>query len=123
MRSRRSGPRSVVASPAAGAHPERLLADSNLDWGQDYLRLAETAPRRHIDRLRILFAGTILLQNHLPPAVGHRLTPEERGPGWCALSEGALASDPAARAGAYDWLKDYACTRVGQAIRLYRVPR
>ena len=110
---------------AAGAHPERILGDSNLDWGQDGLRLADRMNRPGIDRMAILFSGTIELENHLGNRrrIGRALLPGDRGPGWYALSEQALAMSAEARRGAYAWLDDYALTRIGKSIRLYHVPR
>jgi len=110
---------------AAGPHPERILSDSNLDWGQDWLRLTDVIARRHIRPISVLFSGTVLLQNHLADR-GAELVPlaeDRRAPGWYALPEGALATDPDARRGAYAWLDDYAFARIGKSIRLYHVPR
>lgn len=110
---------------AAGAHPERILQDSNLDWGQDYLRLAETIDREHIRRCAVFFSGTVVLQKHLsdPRAELRPASSGDRSPGWYAVPEGVLAMDADARDGAYAWLDDYAFRRIGASIRLYHVPR
>ena len=110
---------------AAGSHPERILGDSNLDWGQDWLRLTSEIDRKRIRPVAILFSGTVRLPEHLARR-GAELVPfaaDRRSAGWYALPEGALAADPDARRGAYAWLDDYAFTRIGKSIRLYHVPR
>jgi hypothetical protein len=110
---------------AAGRHPERILEDSNLDWGQDYLRLTRTIEKEGIRRCAVFFSGTVLLQKHLsdPAAELRPASPGDRSPGWYAIPEGVLAMDPEARRGAYAWLDDYAFRRIGKSIRLYHVPR
>jgi 4-amino-4-deoxy-L-arabinose transferase-like glycosyltransferase len=107
----------------AGSHPERILLDSNLDWGQDYLRLAKTLNERNIDRVLVLLnGGTIRLENHIRPGIsGGAIEPWKKAPGWYAVSETPLAVNPEARAGGYRWLEKYAYERIGKTIRLYRV--
>lgn len=109
---------------AAGRHPERILADSNLDWGQDYLRLTRILNERHIHAVSILYFGTLRLQEHLEDrgVGGKAIEPWKRGPGWYALSETPLAMNPEARAGAYRWLEAHRYERIGKSIRLYHVP-
>jgi 4-amino-4-deoxy-L-arabinose transferase-like glycosyltransferase len=100
----------------AGAHPEMLLGDSNLDWGQDLLRLSAVAREEKIEQLSILIFGPagfdrVPLPPHQPLAPG---VPTQ---GWIAVSETALQlSDPADTA----WLRRYRpVRRVGKSIRLY----
>jgi len=110
---------------AAGRHPERILEDSNLDWGQDYLRLTETIEKERIRRCAVFFSGTVVLQRHLddPRDELRPASPGDRSPGWYAIPEGVLAMDADAQRGAYAWLDDYAFRRIGKSIRLYHVPR
>src|SRR5262249_34765243 len=42
----------------AGPHPERVLSDSNLDWGQDLYRLADEVRARGIDTLHLAYFGS-----------------------------------------------------------------
>ena len=41
----------------AGRHPERVLVDSDLDWGQDLLRLQRELADRRADRVSIAYFG------------------------------------------------------------------
>jgi hypothetical protein len=108
---------------AAGAHPERILSDSNIDWGQDYLRLARVLNERSVDRLSILFNGSVVLQKHVRPGIrGGAIVPWKEAPGWYVLAETPLATNPEAVAGAYRWLDRYPYERIGKSLRLYHVP-
>lgn len=107
----------------AGRDPSRILLDSNLDWGQDILRLEEACARHRIDALHVaLFTSADLRRHRLPPLVP--LRPFTPARGWIAVSEMQL-KDVGARdrpRGAYDWLLQYQpVERVGTSIRLYRV--
>lgn len=106
----------------AGPHPERVLVDSNLDWGQDLYRLRDVwrGLEGGGDSLRVHYFGTAELA-----AVGlnrtRRLRPHERTTGWVAASETFYAgvwSDTALH-----WLRAYdPVARVGRSIRLYFIP-
>jgi hypothetical protein len=106
-------------NPVAGARPERVLVDSNLDWGQDLYRLADTVKARHIDSVRVHYFGSSSLE-----AVGltnaRRLDPDERPTGWVAASETFLAgvwSDTSLR-----WLaRRTPVARIGPSMRLYYI--
>ena len=107
----------------AGRHPERIAVDSNLDWGQDILRLGKAARRRHIERGAVLVVASANITAHGYPAYDG-LQAFKPMTGWIAVSETALALDPATPKGGYDWLtKGRAYERVGKSIRLYFVPR
>jgi hypothetical protein len=105
----------------AGDHPERVLVDSNLDWGQDLYRLRDTLRARGIrDSVRIAYFGTIS-----PEAVGvpkaRLLFLHERATGWIAASETYLAGEWTG--GAYTWLLAYPpVTRIGPSMRLWYIP-
>jgi len=106
---------------AAGPHPERVLLDSDLDWGQDLLRLADTVRARRIPALRIAYFGTADVTRHGMPNVA-RLGPNERPTGWIAASQRAL-SHPAPRYAAYHWLNAYTpVARAGKSIVLFYIP-
>ncbi len=107
---------------AAGRHPERIALDSNLDWGQDLLRLASVVRREHIDHLYLAYFGTADW-HHLVPSAEElpQFTPVH---GWVAISENELAFGwPTNRRDAFAWLRGYEpAVRVGKSIRLYRIP-
>src|SRR5206468_13053936 len=42
----------------AGSHPERILNDSNLDWGQDVPRLVRASRAMKIPQLSVSLNGT-----------------------------------------------------------------
>jgi 4-amino-4-deoxy-L-arabinose transferase-like glycosyltransferase len=102
---------------AAGPRPERVLVDSNLDWGQDLYRLADTVRARRIDSLRVHYFGSANL-SAVGLANARRLGRDERTMGWVAASETFLAgvwSDTSLR-----WLaRRQPVTRIGPSMRLY----
>ena len=101
-----------------GRHPERVLVDSDLDWGQDLDRLEDRAAQLKIARLNLAYLGTVdLARESLPPyAVLQRFQPVR---GWVAISALTRASNPSA----YAWLDAYRpLERVGKTIDLYYIP-
>lgn len=105
---------------AAGKHPEKIAVDSNLDWGQDWLRFAGVVKKRHIDFVYLLYNGNMLLQYH--DVRGDGVQPWVEKPGWYGISLQALTMNPDAKRGAWKWLDRYPYEMVGKAIRLYHVP-
>lgn len=105
----------------AGAHPERILVDSNLDWGQDLYRLRDTILARGIhDSVRVAYFGTTALAAAGVPNA-RELGLHERATGWIAASETFLAGEWVG--GAYSWLLDYpASARIGPSMRLWYIP-
>jgi hypothetical protein len=102
----------------AGNHPERIVVDSNLDWGQDMLRLERVVRERGIDHLWFFLATSTPLDRLNVPAQG--IEPGTRPKGWVAVSETALKQP--SWIGEYDWLDQYEpVERVGKSIRLYRI--
>ena len=104
----------------AGPRPERVLVDSNLDWGQDLYRLRDVSRAMGGDSIRIHYFGTAEFR-----AVGlertRRLAPNERPTGWVAASETFYAGVWADTS--LHWLRQYEPVgRVGRSIRLYRIP-
>jgi hypothetical protein len=105
----------------AGDHPEHVLVDSNLDWGQDLFRLRDTLRSRGVrDSVRIAYFGTIA-----PEAAGipnsRVLFLHERPSGWVAASETYLAGEWTG--GAYTWLLAHpAVARIGPSMRLWYFP-
>ncbi|MCC7461962.1 MAG: hypothetical protein IT480_05795 [Gammaproteobacteria bacterium] len=102
----------------AGDHPERILVDSDLDWGQDLRRLSHELARRQVPSLYIAYSGSAdLALEHLPP---FRPLPRDRPvAGWVAIDMLSLKDGRPH----YDWLLGYTpVTRVGRSIDLYRIP-
>jgi 4-amino-4-deoxy-L-arabinose transferase-like glycosyltransferase len=105
----------------AGKHPERFLLDSNLDWGQDLLRLSRECRRLGIPFLRVNLYGTTNLRRiGLPPAIP--MDPYVAHPGWHAISETRIVTAQLYDPWSYRWLTDnYSYRRIGKSIRLYFV--
>jgi hypothetical protein len=98
--------------------PERILVDSDLDWGQDLLRLERRAAELNIPKLHLAYRGTAVLSKEpLPPFVV--LPPRQVVSGWVAVSALARTRNPAD----YAWLNAYEpLERVGKTIDLYYIP-
>jgi hypothetical protein len=98
----------------ARGREERILADSNLDWGQDLARLAQHMREHGIDAVQLSYFG-----RSDPTKFGLKATPLEAAhpqPGWIAVSVTNLVMKPELA-----WLRDRAPdARVGKSIRLYR---
>ncbi len=108
-------------NPLAGPHPERVLVDSNLDWGQDLYRLRDTIQARGIrDSVYVAYFGTTS-----PSAAGvprsRFLNPNERPHGWVAAGETFLVGEW--MPGAYGWLRQYPpVARIGRGMWLWKIP-
>jgi len=102
----------------AVAHPERVLVDSDLDWGQDLRRLEWRAAEIKIPKLNLAYRGTAnLARESLPPYV--IMPPWKPTTGWVAISALAKVHDPKG----YAWLDAYTpLETVGKTIELYYVP-
>ena len=98
--------------------PERVLVDSDLDWGQDLQRLARRLHELGVPSVSLAYLGTADLRYEgLPPYV--LLVPDQRATGWVAVSALARIRAP----GRFAWLDAYPRReRIGKSIDLYLVP-
>jgi hypothetical protein len=104
----------------AGAYPQRLLVDSNLDWGQDLKRLSGYARERGIERIGVLIATTSDISRF--GLVAYGLEPYVQPQGWIAVSHTALAYSNCQSDG-YRWLRNYQpVKRIGKSIEVYWIP-
>jgi len=103
----------------AGREPGRYLVDSNLDWGQDVLRLRRAIRERNVDRLGVTLTGLIDLGAlGFPPDYG--LDETKPAHGWIAIGENSYRV-PETKNG-WRWLRAQPFTRIGTSIRLYHLP-
>jgi hypothetical protein len=125
----------------AGRHPERVLIDSDLDWGQDLFRLERALAERRAASVSIAYFGASDICRHKLPHLTW-LRPRAPAHGLIAISEtfrrGIDGSyyrngDPCDRSqlvgtflpdvNQYAWLDAYQpVARVGASILLYDVP-
>ncbi len=98
--------------------PQRVLVDSDLDWGQDLRRLEWALARLKVKQLSLAYQGTAdLSREPLPPLL--RLPPGRPTTGWVAIT--ALAREHGIRG--YAWLDAYKpIERIGRTIDLYYIP-
>jgi hypothetical protein len=108
-------------SALAGRHPERVVVDSNFDWGQDVLRLSKECRRKGIQELHVFLFGTVDYKRiGLPPTTSVDVFTS--APGWYALSESAIIPAQVRDPVSYYWLtSSYRFQRIGKTIRLYHV--
>ena len=108
----------------AGKHPERILNDSNLDWGQDALRLVRTVRKMPIGEITTsIFSTADLDRVGLPPR--KELQAFQPVSGWVAISEMNIMQGEAYSPELKKWIHDVfgarEYTRVGKTIRLYHL--
>ncbi|MBS0578180.1 MAG: glycosyltransferase family 39 protein [Proteobacteria bacterium] len=99
-------------------HPERVLVDSDLDWGQDLGRLEDRIAGLKVPELTLAYLGTVdFSREPLPPFRLLKLRQPVHG--WVAISALARVSNPPG----YAWLDAYQpLERVGKTIDLYYIP-
>ncbi len=95
--------------------PQRIVTDSDLDWGHDVGRLAAVLKQHRVDRLHLALHTSADLRLHgLPPF--EVMYPGQPATGWIAISEQTHAFYCAG----YRWIDAYKpIARVGASIRLY----
>ena len=98
--------------------PEKVLVDSDLDWGQDLQRLSRRLAERKVASVSLAYLGTAQLPlEHLPPYT--LLGPDQHATGWIAVSALARVHAPER----FEWLGAYSRReQVGKTIDLYFVP-
>jgi 4-amino-4-deoxy-L-arabinose transferase-like glycosyltransferase len=99
-------------------HPERVLVDSDLAWGQDVRRLERRLSELKVPRFAFAYLGTADLTRETFPRLT-RLAPGQPTTGWIAITE--LARVHSLRG--YAWLDAYVpLERIGKSISLHYVP-
>jgi len=100
------------------SNPQKVLVDSDLDWGQDLRRLERRLSELKVPSVSLAYQGTADLNKEpLPPFV--RLPPRQPATGWIAIT--ALTREH--EAAGYAWLGAYRpVQRVGKTIDLYFIP-
>jgi hypothetical protein len=108
-------------NPLASAHPENVLCETDLDWGQDLFRLAARLRALAVTRITMRYYGRAPVEiAGLPPH--QELSPTLPATGYVAISIRDLKLEHA-KNGSYDWLKRYQpLERVGRSIFLYAIP-
>lgn len=103
----------------AGRDPSRYLVDSNIDWGQDILRLRSVVRLKQIPTLGVALMGPAdFAALGFPPVQGISMWTKTHG--WVAVSDHARQVMHAQGGGR--WLPDEPIQRVGKSISLYYVP-
>jgi hypothetical protein len=100
--------------------PERVLAESDLDWGQDLDRLARRLEEVGANEVHLKYFGSALLEKAGLPTYWDL---DARAPvkGWVAISVHYLYLEHA-HDGSFDWLKRYTPReRVGKSIDLFYI--
>ena len=126
---------SLAGGPQNG---HRVLVDSNIDWGQDLLRLQEWAAENNVEELKLGWFGTAdpdyygVDYEPLPgfprqPFFGQWTEPPfdttAPQPGTYAISASALWELPLAEKNVYAWFRDREPDdRIGYSILIYEVP-
>jgi hypothetical protein len=97
------------------SHPEHVLVDSDLDWGQDLRRLEKRLAELKVPSVSLAYQGTAdLAKEMLPPHV--LLPPRKPATGWVAITALTREHEPFG----YTWLDAYRpVERVGKTIDLY----
>lgn len=100
--------------------PERILVESDLDWGQDLERLSRRVRERGIRQLSIAYFGSARMETSGLPHY-EILDPRRPARGWAAISLHHLYLTYA-KDGSYGWLKQYTpVERVGKSIDLFYI--
>lgn len=107
-------------NPLADRHPERVLCESDLDWGQDLHRLSVRLRELGVGHVSIAYFGTARVEAAGLPAY-RTIGGQERVGGYVAVSARYLTL-LAAKDGSFSWLRNVApLERIGRSIYLFRL--
>ncbi len=126
----------LLAGGPANGH--QIAVDSNVDWGQDLLRLQEWMQKNDVEQINLAWFGTAdpdyygLDYQPLPgfprqPFISQWANPpfdtSAPEPGYYAISVSALWELPLAKKNVYPWFRGReADDRIGYSILIYEVP-
>jgi hypothetical protein len=106
----------------AGGKPERLLVDSDMDWGQDVNRVAAELRARDIRQVAAAIQGNADLSRHgFPPYTD--LDWHQPTTGWIVISVTQFAFGTSAPPfDGYRWLEAFEpVAMIGKTVRLYYI--
>jgi 4-amino-4-deoxy-L-arabinose transferase-like glycosyltransferase len=103
----------------AGRDPSRYLVDSNVDWGQDILRLRSVVRQEHIPSLTAALMGPADFVALGFPTI-YPISIFTRSHGWVAVSD--HPRQVMQQQGGLRWLPPQPTRRVGKSISLYYIP-
>jgi hypothetical protein len=109
---------------AFAPHPETVLNDSNLDWGQDVLRLVRYTREQRIPEISLLIISSADIDRlGFPPHTMIRYGDKVHG--WFGTSELAIGLEETHSPRVKKWLDDIISrkpyTRIGKSIRVYHL--
>jgi hypothetical protein len=105
----------------AGRHPEHIVVDSDLDWGQDLQRLGWRMKELGVKQVSIAYLGTAPMESAGLPSY-QALDPVKKTTGYIAISMRCITLENA-KDGSFAWLKQYTPTeKIGKSILLYHLP-
>lgn len=105
----------------SGSHPERILAESDLDWGQDLYRLSRRLKELRVDHVSIRYFGTAPLEKAGLPPYSTLSADVPTTHGYVAVSVRYLTLEYA-KNGSFAWLKDSKPLEIiGKSIYLYNL--
>lgn len=104
----------------------KYMVDSNVDWGQDLIRLRRFMDEKNIDHIKIDYFGGGDLDYYLPNRYEYWGFDRKPASGWFAISASAIqwnTLNPEEK-GNYHWLTDYykPAAQIGYSILVYYVP-
>lgn len=113
----------------AGSEPERILVDSDLDWGQDVQRLGYKLKELGVKEVYWTYFWAVDPSRHGFPTVKH-LWPYQRVTGWVAVNAYMMTIGSSTLQKAWKrpdppwaWLEsERPVARVGKSIKLYYIP-
>ncbi len=105
----------------AGSHPEKILVESDLDWGQDLYRLSRRLKELRVDHVSIKYFGTAPLGKADLPPYSMLLADVPTTHGYVAVSVRYLTLEYA-KDGSFEWLKvRRPLETIGKWIHLYNL--